>query len=80
MATVIETPPKVFACDRVAGLARTLENAEPLPAIFEHRRHEGHVVKAAILVERRQDFLFAADFHPIVYVERHVGVLSDRKK
>ena len=57
--------------DGVACLVGALEYLEALAAIGEHLRHEGQLVQPAVAVERRQNFLFAANFDPVARLQLH---------
>src|SRR6266481_9230510 len=50
--------------DVVARLVRSFEDPEPLATVLKHLRHEREIPQATLFVERRQDFILTADFHP----------------
>jgi hypothetical protein len=54
---------------RVASLVRPLENLKSPAAKSKHLWHKRHAVEFALAVERFQDFLFAADFHPVAHLQ-----------
>jgi hypothetical protein len=68
----IGEPPSASTVNRVAGLVRSLEHPESLPAILEHLGHEGELVHAAVFVQCSQNFLFAPDFHQIAGSQFHI--------
>ena len=49
--------------NRVARLVRSLVNAKTFAAERKHFGHEGQTFKPAMLIQRGEDFRFAADFH-----------------
>jgi hypothetical protein len=53
-----------FAC-----LVGDRTDAKALPTEPEHFWHKGHSIYASVLIQSRQDFLLAADFHKIASAE-----------
>jgi hypothetical protein len=46
----------------------TFMDFESLPAELEHLWHEWHTVQFAFFIQSLENFLFAEDLNPIVYI------------
>jgi hypothetical protein len=51
--------------DIVASLVGTLPNPKPLATQTQHLRHEGEMLRAAALVQCRQNFFLCANLNPL---------------
>jgi uncharacterized membrane protein affecting hemolysin expression len=53
--------------NRVTGFVRPFVDLKFFATEREHLGHERHAIETSIAVESAEDFIFAANFHPIAY-------------
>jgi hypothetical protein len=61
----VEATPCPGFVDGVTGFVSDCTDAETLPTERKHLGHERQALNAAVLVQRGEDFLFAANFHKV---------------